>query len=156
MGFKQAAVLAPISFFLGVLFICFNIDHKLLFTDHTDEAIADGFHFYTTFFNAPPAIKALLHGLVAVGILSLVAKLHTWSESAMLFDGTSLIAYVFGVVMYLSVVIPSLRTIATPLAEETAEVRLEAMTVLSAANVLIILCLCAILMLQAGQAYAHR
>lgn len=58
--------------------------------------------------------------------------------------------------MYLSVVIPSLRTIATPLAEETAEVRLEAMTVLSAANVLIILCLCAILMLQAGQAYAHR
>lgn len=57
MGFRHAAVLAPVSFFLGVLFICFNVDHKLLWGDLTDEIVEDGFQFYTTFYNAPPAIK---------------------------------------------------------------------------------------------------
>jgi hypothetical protein len=74
MGFKQAAVLSSISFFLGelrppwinrfadgdgqgVLFICFNVDHRILYGELTEEAITDGFTFYTTFFNAPPAIK---------------------------------------------------------------------------------------------------
>jgi hypothetical protein len=74
MGFKAAAVLAPVSFFLGkmfsltaalhlltsnpgVLFICFNVDHRVLYTELSEEVINDGFQFYTTFFNAPPAIK---------------------------------------------------------------------------------------------------
>jgi len=75
MGFKQAAVLAPVSFFLGedstlqashnltllwqlgVLFICFNVDHRMLWGEVSEDVIADGFQFYTTFFNAPPAIK---------------------------------------------------------------------------------------------------
>ena len=35
----------------------------------------------------------LLHGVAAVGILSLIAKLHQWDESAMFFDGTSLGEY---------------------------------------------------------------
>jgi xanthosine utilization system XapX-like protein len=157
MAFKQAAVLAPVSFFLGVLFICFNVDHKLLFTEYTNEAVEDGFLFYTTFFNAPPAIKALLHGLIGIGLVGLVAKLHAWSESAMFFDGSSLVAYVFSIALYLSVVIPSLRTIATPLEGiETREVRIEAMKVLSAGNVIMIVGLLGILVLQAGQEYALR
>jgi hypothetical protein len=99
MGFKQAAVLAPVSFFLGenllllyvfvayhrrsplpryviaqlagllpsnvlwrvvgVLFICFNVDHRILWGSAglTDEVVVDGFQFYATFYNAPPAIK---------------------------------------------------------------------------------------------------
>ena len=75
MGFKQAAVLAPISFFLGkiskrrrlspvkssnllgVFFICFNVDHRILWGEMTEDVVTDGFQFYTTFFNAPPAIK---------------------------------------------------------------------------------------------------
>ena len=43
----------------GVLFICFNVDHRLLY-NLSEDAIMDGFQFYTTFFNAPPAIKVLL------------------------------------------------------------------------------------------------
>lgn len=47
--------------FAGVLFICFNVDHKLLWAEQlTEEIINDGFQFYTTFYNSPPAIKVSL------------------------------------------------------------------------------------------------
>ena len=35
-----------------------NIDHRILFQPLTDEIVQDGFEFYTTFYRAPPAIKA--------------------------------------------------------------------------------------------------
>lgn len=41
----------------GVLFICFNVDYRVLFLPVTDETVADAFQFYTMFYNAPPAIK---------------------------------------------------------------------------------------------------
>ncbi|KAF7430601.1 hypothetical protein PC9H_006309 [Pleurotus ostreatus] len=157
MGFRQAAVLSTVSFFLGVLFICFTVDHRLLYTELTQEAIQDGFIFYTTFFNAPPAIKALLHAMVGVGVVGLISKLHKWDDSAMFFDGTSLAAYVFGIAVYITVTIPTLRTIVTPVVGvDTDEDRAEALRVLSAGNTIIILCLGAILALQAGQVYARR
>ncbi|KAL0953420.1 hypothetical protein HGRIS_004657 [Hohenbuehelia grisea] len=157
MSFRQAAVLAPISFFLGVLFICFNVDHRILFVQKTEEAIQDGFQFYTTFFNAPPAIKALLHALVGVGVIGLLSKLHKWDDSAMFFDGSSLAAYVFSIAVYLTVTIPTLRTIVTPVPNvDTFEDRVEALGVLSAGNVIIALCFGGILALQAGQEYALR
>lgn len=157
MGFKQAAVLAPVSFFLGFQLICLNVDHRVLWSELTEDVIRDGFQFYTTFFNAPPAIKALLHGLVGVGLIGLVAKLHNWDESAMFFDGTSLATYVFGIAVYLTVTIPSLRTIVTPLEQvENRGDQVDAMRVLSAGNIIIIICLGLILALQAGQEYARR
>lgn len=105
MGFRQAIVLGSVSFFLGVLFICFNVDHKLLWGELTEETIQDGMQFYTTFYGSPPAIKvsssllllslsdktqALLHGLVGLGLVGLVSKLHNWDDSAMFFDGSCL------------------------------------------------------------------
>ncbi|KAJ6591810.1 Shr3 amino acid permease chaperone [Mycena vulgaris] len=156
MGFRQAAVLGPVCFFLGVLFICFNIDHRVLWGGLSEDTIEDGFQFYTTFFNAPPAIKAMLHGMVGVVLLGLVGKLHTWDDSAMFFDGSSLAVVVFGLAVYLTVVVPMLRTIATPVAEETRKDQIDAMTVLSAANVIIAGCLGLVLLLQAGQEYAKR
>ncbi|KAF8633255.1 hypothetical protein AX15_001447 [Amanita polypyramis BW_CC] len=156
MSFKQAAVLVPVSFFLGVLFICFNVDHRLLWTKLTEESVNDGFQFYTTFFSSPPAIKALLHGMVAVGVIGLISKLHQWDESAKFFDGTSLVVYMLSVAIYLTVTIPALRTIVTPLPEETRDVRIEAVRVLSAGNVLMMIALVGVLLLQAGQEYARR
>ncbi|KXN89379.1 Secretory component protein SHR3 [Leucoagaricus sp. SymC.cos] len=158
MGFKQAAVLAPVSFFLGVQFICFNVDHRILWGSGglTDEVVADGFQFYATFFNAPPAIKALLHGMIGIGLVGTLSKLFKWDESAMFFDGSSLAAYVFSIAIYLTVTIPALRTIVTPLEEETREVQVEALSVLCAGNVIIAGCLFAVLVLQAGQEYARR
>ncbi|KAE9400404.1 hypothetical protein BT96DRAFT_881419 [Gymnopus androsaceus JB14] len=156
MTFKQAAVLAPVSFFLGILFICFNVDHKLLWGELTDAVLADGFSFYTTFFNSPPAIKALLHGMIGVGILGLASKLHKWDDSAMFFDGSSLGVYIFAIAVYTAVIVPTLKTVVTPLEEETKMDRIEAVRVLAAANVIIMMCLGFILTLQAGQVYAKR
>ncbi|KAG7087718.1 hypothetical protein E1B28_013664 [Marasmius oreades] len=154
MSFRQAAVLSPVSFFLGILFICFNVDWRLLWGELSQEDIKDGFQFYTIFYSAPPAIKALLHGLMGVGMLGLVSKLHKWDDSAMFFDGTSLGIYVFGMAVYITVIVPMLGT--TVAASVTESDRIEAMRVLSAANVIVVICLGAILTLQAGQVYVNR
>ncbi|KAK2465627.1 hypothetical protein APHAL10511_002171 [Amanita phalloides] len=156
MSFKNAAVLAPVSFFLGVLFICLNVDHRLLWAELTDESLNDGFQFYTTFFSSPPAIKALLHGMVAVGLIGIISKLHQWDESAKFFDGSSLVVYMFSVSVYLTVTVPALRTIAMPLPEESLQVRIEAIRVLSAGNIMMMIALVGVLVLQAGQEYAKR
>ncbi|TEB36478.1 Shr3 amino acid permease chaperone [Coprinellus micaceus] len=147
----------PTSFFLGVLFLCFNVDYQILWGDLTEEVLKDGSQFYTTFFNAPPAIKALLHGMMGVGLLAGVYKLNVWDESAMFFDGSSLAAYVFAIVVYLSVVIPGLRTVADPVKDvDTKEDQIEALRVASAGNIIMIACLTLVLLLQAGQEYARR
>lgn len=81
MGFGQALVLAAVSFFLGMLlvlcgryveagkkltrrvhglgvqFINFNVDHRVLFDSASPETIQNSYAFYTTFFNAPLAIR---------------------------------------------------------------------------------------------------
>ncbi|THV08243.1 hypothetical protein K435DRAFT_958844 [Dendrothele bispora CBS 962.96] len=156
MGFKQAAVLAPVSFFLGILFICFNIDHRLLWKDLTDEVTEDGIQFYSIFYNSPPAIKALIHGMIGVCMIGLMSKLHKWDDSAMFFDGSSLGIFIFAICVYMTVIIPMLATTAEPLEVDTRADRIEALRVLSAANVIVIVCLGAILFLQAGQVYARR
>jgi len=156
MGFRQGAILASCSFFLGVLFICYFVDYRILHQELTEQTIEDGFQFYATFFNAPPAIKALLHGFMGFGILGLVAKLQAWDESAIFFDGSSLAAYVFAISVYLAVTIPNLRTVVTPAEVDTRADRIEAMRILSAGNTIIMVILGAILFLQGGQEYARR
>lgn len=34
--------------------------------------------------------QALLHGMVGVGIIGIISKLHQWDEGAKFFDGSSL------------------------------------------------------------------
>ncbi|OJT09653.1 hypothetical protein TRAPUB_13906 [Trametes pubescens] len=63
MGYRQAAVLTSVSFFLGVLFICLNVDYRILFTPLTESVVRDGLEFYTMFYNSPPAIKASICAL---------------------------------------------------------------------------------------------
>ncbi len=130
MGFLQAALLASCSFFLGVsmstaalpnllgcspplgvLFMCLNIDYRILWIDLTDENIESAYTFYATFRNAPAAVRVrtsfsifnfffeldflfpsqtLVHSMMGVGLLALAGKLWKWDESAMFFDGSSL------------------------------------------------------------------
>ena len=106
--------------------------------------------------------------MFVIGILGLVAKLHKWNESAMFFDGTSLgtfypsillyslkapqpAAYVFGVIVYLSVTISALRTIADPTDEDNRDDQVMALRVLSAGNIIMIGCLALILALQVSR-----
>lgn len=110
--------------------------------------------------------KATIHGLVGIGLIGLLAKLHVWDEAAMFFDGTSLGAeyllpsyfalfslrsasYVFAIAVYVTVIIPSLRTIVTPVVGvDTREDQIEAMRILAAGNLIIVLLLGGILVLQ--------
>jgi hypothetical protein len=58
-------------------------------------------------------------------------------------------AYVFSIAVYITVTIPALRTIVTPVEDvDTREDRIEAMRLLSAGNVIIIFGLAGILLLQ--------
>ncbi|KAI9064167.1 Shr3 amino acid permease chaperone [Trametes sanguinea] len=157
MGYRQAAVLVSVSFFLGVLFICLNVDYRILFTPLTEGVVRDGIEFYTTFYNSPPAIKALLHSVMGVGLLGLVGKLHKWDDSAMFFDGSSLGAYIFALAIYLTVGIPACRTVVDPVPDvDTHSDQVEALRVLSAGNTIIIVLLGGILVLQAGEQWARR
>jgi len=157
MGFRQAAVLSSAGFLLGILFVCFAIDHRLLFTNFTEQDVADGFQFYSMFYNAPPAIKMLLHSMVGVGLIGLIGKLHKWDEAAVFFDGSSLAAYIFGIALYLTVTVPSLRTIVDPVSGvDTKEDQIEAMRVLCAGNVINVFLIIGILSFQAGQEYSRR
>ncbi|KAF8677586.1 ER membrane protein SH3 [Rhizoctonia solani] len=151
MGFRHAAVLSSVSFFLG------KLNHKVLYAAPlTDKIVDDGFEFYTTFYNAPRAVKGLLHAMMGLGILSLVAKLHKWDESALFFDGSSLAAFMFGIILYASVVIPALRIIVSPLETDGRKERTESLRILAAANTLIVICLVGVLAMQGGQEYARR
>lgn len=41
--------------------------------------------FYTSLYNAPKPLTALLHGVLAIGILGISAKLHRWTETDIYF-----------------------------------------------------------------------
>lgn len=106
--------------------------------------------------------------------MGLIAKLHKWDDTAIFFEGTSLgtslpflrgvrissriflslAAYVFAVGVYLTVSIPSLRTIVDPVAGvDTREDRIEAMRILAAGNTIIMVLLGAVLFLQVSTEY---
>lgn len=129
--------------------------------------------------------QALIHGLMGIGVVAIVAKIHRWDESAMFFDGGSLgewilhpipplfslsffwgvhalgvqaelntipaitAAFVFAIAMYITVTIPAIQTVVTPVVGvDTREDQIEAVRVLSAGNTLIMVLLGGILVLQ--------
>lgn len=125
--------------------------------------------------------QALLHGLMGIGVVAIIAKIHRWDESAMFFDGGSLgecilhailpqlslffwgayfcrtkwnigdktAAFVFAIAMYITVTVPSIQTVVTPVeGVDTRDDQIEAMQILSAGNTLIMVLLGGILVLQ--------
>lgn len=98
-----------------MIFIASIYDFPLLyFSTLPDSAIDAAERFYLSVFNAPLAVSALLHGMMGVGIVGLVAKLHRWNEMAKYFDGGSLALFMGAVCMYLGVAVPNLRLISDP------------------------------------------
>jgi hypothetical protein len=107
---------------------------------------------------------------MAIGLFGLLTKLHKWDDGAMYFDGGSLgvpfcysqnclfhahpitrvsAGYVFAIAVYITVIIPALRTIVTPAENvDTREDRIEAMRLLAAGNTIVMVILGAILALQ--------
>lgn len=90
MGFRTGFLLVSVSFLSGVLFIASIYDFPLLYTEHTDRHVDVSLKFYMALFQGPTAIPALLHGMIGLGLIGLLAKLHRWTETAKWFDGVSL------------------------------------------------------------------
>ena len=98
-----------------MIFIASIYDFPLLyFSSLADSSIDAAERFYLSLFNAPLAVTALLHGMMGLGIIGLVAKLHRWNEMAKYFDGGSLALFMGAVCMYLGVAVPNLRLISDP------------------------------------------
>ncbi|KDN52351.1 hypothetical protein K437DRAFT_243822 [Tilletiaria anomala UBC 951] len=115
MGFRTGFVIAAVSFLYGVLFIVSIYDFPLLYYSPFDEAAVEpAERFYLSLFNGPTAVQALLHGMMALGLIGLVAKLHRWTDAAKYYDGGSLVIYMAAVCMYGAVSVPNLRLIANP------------------------------------------
>ncbi|KAI5453582.1 Protein csh3 [Naganishia albida] len=182
MGFLQSTILGSISFLLGIVFVCQIPDIPLLYRAPTPRALENAYTFYLMWFDAPRAVKAVLHAALGLPLLPLIAKLNGWSESAVFFDGSSLVLHVAALIIYLTIHIPNIRTILTEdrlqalqnassgsfnlfarssggeavFTVATAEQQEEAVRVLAAGNALIGLCLLGILLMQAGQEYARQ
>lgn len=91
MGFRTGFVLSSCAFLFGALFIASIYDFPLLYYKPWDEtAPARAEAFYLSLHQGPTAITALLHGMIALGIVGLLAKLHRWTDTAMWFDGAGL------------------------------------------------------------------
>jgi hypothetical protein len=90
MGFLQSTILGSVSFLLGIVFVCQIPDIPLLYRSLTPDALDNAYTFYLMWFDAPRAVKAVLHAALGLPLLPLIAKLNGWSESAVFFDGSSL------------------------------------------------------------------
>lgn len=93
MGFRTGFVLVSVSFLYGVLFIASIYDFPLLYGTATPQGYDAAEQFYLGLYNGPTAISALLHGVIGMGLLALIAKLHRWTETAKFFDGFSIGEY---------------------------------------------------------------
>ncbi|CAD6896075.1 unnamed protein product [Tilletia laevis] len=114
MGFRAGFVLSSTFFLYGVLFLCSVVDFPLVYHDWKAESADAAETFYISFFRAPTAIHALLHGMISLGLVGLLAKLHRWSEVAKYYDGGSLVLFVSALCMYLGVVLPNVRLLSDP------------------------------------------
>lgn len=135
----------------------------------------------TFLYNSPPLITRILHIAIVIGYIGFMLKLFKPSESNLLFDGSSLILYTIGVVVYLTNIVRGLRLVAANDWEslelltnqgvetlgikedwsgvngiETLAGKEDNLKVLAASNTILALMLVGVLVLQAGQWYAER
>lgn len=64
---------------------------------------------------------------------------------------SEIVAFMAAVVLYLSVVVPGVKTIANPTQTETEAERIESLRVIGAANTMMIVCLAAVLLMQVSR-----
>jgi hypothetical protein len=117
--------------------------------------------------NSPPLIARILNIVIFIGFSGFLVKLYKPSEANLLFDGSSLVLYTIGVIVYLTNIVKGLRIVTAGLYEKAytpeeleqpgmAVTREDSLRVLAASNTILALVLVGVLVLQAGQWYAER
>jgi hypothetical protein len=157
-----------------MLFSSFPYDYPLLWTSEiTPASYYDQLETHLRFVHAsPPLISRILHIAITIGYSGFLLKLFKPSESNLLFDGSSLVLYSIGVIVYISNIVKGLRVVTeglydkilvdgvkvTPqgVDEGTLVNREDSLRVLAASNTILALVLVGVLVLQAGQWYAER
>ena len=116
---------------------------------------------------------------MGIGMLACILKMGEWDESALFFDGSSvgelplsssrrlglqaqaqsrlpqsrLGLFLIGIILYISVTLPTLGSVVSPSEVDTLNDQREALSVLMAGNSMIIFCLVGILVLQVRRLY---
>jgi ER membrane protein SH3 len=157
-----------VCFFLGILFSSFPYDYPLLWTtENTPMAFYDQLETHLRFMHAsPPLISRILHIVIFIGFSGFIIKLFKPSEANLLFDGSSLVLYTIGIIVYLTNIVKGLRIVtvgeydAAFTEEEKAQpgiavTREDSLRVLAASNTILALVLIGVLVLQAGEWYAE-
>ncbi|OBT47626.1 ER membrane protein SH3 [Pseudogymnoascus sp. WSF 3629] len=165
-SFATYMIVAPTSFFLGMLFSSFPYDYPLLWTSSPlPPTFLSDLETHLQFLHAsPPLIPRILHFLIVVGFAGFLLKLFKPSEANLLFDGASLVLYVVGVIVYITNIIKGLRVVTKGEWDVVTQVvdgeevigREDSLKVLAASNTILALVLVGVLVLQAGQWYAER
>ncbi|CCX13057.1 Shr3 amino acid permease chaperone [Pyronema domesticum] len=155
--FATFLVICPTSFFLGILFTNWVYDHHTLWnsTGASDAIYAAVETHYSMLARAPPILPRTLHAIIFTGLIGFFIKLYRPSESNMLFDGSSLVLFMIGIIMYGTNVIRGLQTVESgDYGEEIG--RIDTMRIMAASHVILALVLVGVLVLQSGQYYAER
>ena len=111
---------------------------------------------------SPPIIPRILHIAISIGFCGFFIKLFKPSEANLLFDGSSLILYLVGVIVYITNIVKGLRLVTfgypepEDITDELVIGREDSLRVLAASNTILALVLIGVLVLQAGQWYAER
>lgn len=183
ISFPTFMVIAPTSFFLGLIFSLFPYDYPLLWkAGPVDPSHLDALEVHLKLLhNSPNLIVRIMHIITAIGLIGLLIKLYKPSESNMLFDGGSLVLYVIAIIIYLTNIVKGLRIVSfgtygeglgnlsqdklddvdlgTGVDQESGISvlgREDNLKVLSASNTILALVLVGVLGLQIGQWYAER
>ncbi|KAM5360619.1 hypothetical protein ACJZ2D_013642 [Fusarium nematophilum] len=171
-SFATFMIIAPVCFFLGVLFASFPYDFPLLWTKApVPDNFFDHLETHLKFVHqSPPLISRMLHIIISIGFIGFFIKLFRPSEANFLFDGASLILYLIGFGVYVANIIKALRSVSAGIwtddgfdgkthEGESGELilgREDSLKVLAASNTILALVLVGILVLQAGQWYAEK
>jgi hypothetical protein len=148
-----------------MLFSSFPYDYPLLWTaEATPPEYYTQLETHLKFLHAsPPLISRILHIAISVGFIGFFTKLFKPSEANLLFDGSSLVLYVIGVVVYITNIVKGLRIVTSGVygvpegVDGTLAIgREDSLRVLAASNTILALVLVGVLVLQAGQWYAER
>ncbi|CAH7665851.1 Shr3 amino acid permease chaperone [Phakopsora pachyrhizi] len=114
-SFSTSILLSSVGFLLGTLFMALITDHGLLYTGQrtTSEAYLRAEHFYLTLWTSPLAVKALFHIVLLTPIFTLSIRLSRFTQSALYFDGISLLLSLIVLGLYTGSTIPNLRKLAS-------------------------------------------
>ncbi|PNS17803.1 Secretory component protein psh3 [Sphaceloma murrayae] len=177
--FATFMIVGPTCFFLGILFAMFPYDYNVIWRSppallegtglEPKEMYFDIQEAHLRFMHAsPPLISRILHIVIGTGLLGFSLKFYKPSESNYLFDGSSMVLYMIGVIVYITNIVKGLRVVtdgrygngmADPITDAAdGEIigREDSLKVMAASNTILALVLVGVLVLQAGQWYAQK